>query len=142
MKFTKEELQLIETSLRGTLSRIGTDQELESLIEKISKGNIQMRLSHNKDMNIALENDVPFNYNDITIYNLKDLYETVESEFKATEFDLRTVLDAVIESAQEGNTHEIPSHMTKSGNPVDVHFKYDFDYSEELDETNNRTITF
>lgn len=40
MKFTDDELQMIETSLRGTLSRLNNNnKKLEKLIEKISERN-------------------------------------------------------------------------------------------------------
>lgn len=45
MKFTDEELNIIVSSLRGTLSRIGNDEQIERLINKIMDHNVK---SHSK----------------------------------------------------------------------------------------------
>lgn len=94
-----------------------------------------------KYLQMALEHDVPFTYDDISFVNIKHLYDFVIGKIKAKFIDFEEVIKEVIECASVG-TYELGRHETKSGNPEALSFDYDFDYDEEEDEASNRKIVF
>jgi len=81
------------------------------------------------------------NINNVEVRNVGELERILDERLK-DEYVLEEYVKEIIESARQENIYELSSHETKSGNPVDVHFKYTYDYNEELDELTNETITF
>ena len=81
------------------------------------------------------------NINGAEVRNVDELKRFLDERLK-NEYILEEYIKEIIEAARQESIYELSSHETKSGNPVDVHFKYEYDYNEELDEMTNEVITF
>lgn len=80
------------------------------------------------------------NINGVEVRNVDELERFLDERLKS-DFVLEEYIKEIIEAARQERIYELSSHETKSGNPVDVHFKYEFEYDEDLDETKNEVIT-
>lgn len=99
-----------------------------------------------KYLSMAVQSDVPFQYNDYKLVNLKELYNFVNSNYKSDYINFEEIIKEVIETAMTKGgpnySYELGSHETKSGNAETINFDYDFEYDEEEGESTNHTITF
>lgn len=81
------------------------------------------------------------NINGVEVRNVDELKMFLDERLK-NEYFLEEYVKEIIEAARQENIYELSSQETKSGNPADIHYKYEFEYDEELDEVVNETITF
>lgn len=83
--------------------------------------------------------------NNVMVENVDELERILNDKLKAEWYDfdeyVKDIVNTVHEKGLEEGTYELMSHETKSGNPSDIHYKYEFEYDEDLDETKNEVIT-
>ncbi|PHF04233.1 hypothetical protein COF81_02130 [Bacillus pseudomycoides] len=96
-----------------------------------------------KHLKLALENpNVPFNYGDIKINNIKYLYDFVEENMKADFIVFEEIIEDLFKTGGEKGWghYELGSYETKSRNAEQISYEYTCDYVE--DEVVNEIITF
>lgn len=129
----------------GRVYRYRSDGLEESVHCFFFEKNVEVMLSTDpiveKYLKMALENDVPFTYDDISFINIKRLYDFEAKNVKAKSIIFEEVVKEVIRCAYVETDYELGRHETKSGNPEALSFDYSFDYDEE-DEISNRKIVF
>lgn len=88
--------------------------------------------------------DLPFEYNDTTFINLKNLYDFVEANSKegfTFEKVIKEVIEKVYTSGGSDVEYELRSYETKSGHAESISFKVECEYDEDQDES-KYTLTF
>lgn len=95
-------------------------------------------------LEVAIKENVPFQYNDDTIINLKELYRFCESNLKDG-FTFEEIVKEVIDKAQTtagpSCSYELGAYETKSGHAENIVFEVETEYDEEED-TVTYTLTF